>query len=119
MSLVPVRYTFTIYQGATFYKRIFFEVEGVLQPLEEHFAELVVKAEPEGEVLKKLTSNGEGIVLGGTQGTIDITFTAAETKNFPKEWGESVVYSLFLTDEQLSPERIDVILRGGIKVIPF
>jgi hypothetical protein len=116
MSLVPARFTFTIYPGATFYKRIFFEVEGVLQPLTEHKVTLWIKDQINGTTLLKVDSekDPEAVKLGN--GTIDLTITDKETAEIT--WTEGV-YELLVTDETLVPDRTDLILRGGFKVVPF
>jgi hypothetical protein len=114
MSLVPARYNFTIYQGATFYKRVYFEVENKLQDISGYEAKLIIKSEPTKTLLLELTSApGGGITLGGILGTIDLEISAAKTSEL--KW-ESSVYELFITD--LIP-RTDVLMRGGFKVIPF
>lgn len=112
MSLVPARYNFTIYQGATFYKKITFEVEGSIQDLSEYDAELVIKDEPGGSELLTLAV-GEGITLGGVLGTIDLKIEPLVTKNLT--WS-AATYELLLTDPI---GRIDVLMRGGFKVVPF
>lgn len=118
MSLVPARFNFTIYPGATFYKRIFYELEGALVDLSEHKVTLWIKDQPSGTTLLKLDSisNVEQVKLGGINGTIDLTITEGETSALT--WSQGV-YELFVTDETLVPDRTDVILRGGFKVIPF
>lgn len=114
MSLIPARHNFTIYQGATFYKRIFFEVEGAVQDLTEYSAELVIKDEPKGTVLLTLESGGVGgITLGGKEGTIDLKIEESVTEEIA--W-VSGIYELRLED---FIGRVDVLMRGGFKVIPF
>jgi hypothetical protein len=114
MSLVPAKHNFTINEGATFYQRIFFKVEGAIQDLSGYSSSLVLKDEPNGTVLLTLdTGVNEGITLGGAQGTIDLTIDAADTKNLP--W-KTAVYKLFVTDPT---SRTDVLLSGSFKVIEF
>lgn len=109
-----------MYEDATFYQRVFFEVEEVIQNLEEYEAEFVIKTEPNGKTLKTLTTkpNG-GITLGGDKGTIDLYILAEETKTLATEWPASVYHQLFVINIGLEPPRRDVILRGGIKVVTF
>lgn len=114
MSLVPARHNFTIYQGATFYKRIFYQVEGLPVDLSNSEAWLVLKNEPSGTKLFEITSKGEGITLGGITGTIDIRINAVDTSTFT--W-TSAVYEFFVRD--IGVNRTDVILRGGFKVVAF
>lgn len=115
MSLVPAHYNFTVYQGATFYKRIFFKVDGELQDLTGYTAELVVKEEPEAvtDLITLTSSPAAGITLGGKEGTIDLEVTDEETTLITWEVG---VYELFITD---ASSRTDVLLRGNFKVILF
>lgn len=112
MSLVPARYNFIIYQGATFYSRIYYSIDGNIKDVTGFDAKLVVKDEPEGTTLLILTV-GDGIDLGGTLGTIDLLISATDTSNLT--WSEGF-YELFVTD--LTPHT-DVLTRGGFKVIPF
>lgn len=118
MSLVPARYNFTILPGATFYKRIFYELEGAVVDLTEHKVTLILKDEPDGKVLLSLNSaeNEANIKLGGKLGTIDITIADKETSELT--WTQAI-YEIFVTDETLLPHRTDVIVRGAFKVIPF
>lgn len=116
MSLIPARYNFKVYQGATFYKRVLFKVEEKIEDLTEYSVKLVIKDEPEGITLLTLTSETEAIKLGGLTGTIDITITDTETTAL--QW-EEAYYELFVSDESVSPRRTDVLLRGGFKVVQF
>lgn len=118
MSLVPAKYNFTIYPGATFYKRVFYELEGALVDLTNHKVTLWIKDQIKGTTLIKVDSakNPEAVKLGGVNGTIDLTLTDKETEELT--WTEGV-YELLVTDEGLVPERTDLILRGGFKVVPF
>ncbi len=114
MSLVPAKHNFTIYQGATFYKRIYFKVDGVIQDVTGYAASLVIKDKPKGTILLTIDTSGNGgIDLGDAEGTIDLTIDAADTKDLA--W-TSGVYELFVTD--LVPHT-DVLLTGGFKVIAF
>lgn len=113
MSLVPARQNFTIYQGATFFKRIFYKLEGELQDLTGYSAELIIKDKPQKNVLLTLSTSEGGIELGGAAGTIDIEITDDETKLLTWKTG---VYELFLTD---TASRTDVLLFGGFKVVLF
>ncbi len=112
MSLTPGNHSFTIYQGATFYKRIIYQVDGVIQDLTSYSAQLVIKDEPEGDTLLTLT-DGHGITLGTTDGTIDLLIDAAVTADLT--W-TNAAYELFVTDNS---DRTDVLLRGGFKVVRF
>lgn len=115
MSLVPARYNFTIYPNATFYKRVFYELEGAVVDLTECEVWLEIKDEPDGKLLYKFQENiDEGVTLGGVSGTIDLKMNAGVTGEIT--W-TSGVYEMFLRD--LSIERTDVLLRGGFKVVPF
>lgn len=113
MSLEPARKNFTIYKNATFYKRVFFKVEGALQNLTGGSAELVIKNEPGGTTLLTLSSSTEGIALGGAAGTIDIEIPKATTATLTWEVG---TYELRYTS---TDPRTDVILLGGFKVVAF
>jgi hypothetical protein len=114
MSLIPASKNFTIYEGSTFYTRIFYEVEDVLQPLTGYLAELIIKDEPDGEVLLTLKSlENQGIVIDDEEATIDITIEANETTEL--DWTTGV-YHLFLTNDE---GRTDLILRGGFKISTF
>jgi hypothetical protein len=118
MSLVPATFQFKIYPGATFYKRIFYELESKPVDLGEHKVTLILKTEADGAVLltKNSATNPTSIKLGGILGTIDILLTEEETEKFT--WTQAV-YELFVKDETLEPDRTDVILRGGFRVVPF
>lgn len=114
MSLVPARYNLTVYQGATFYQRITFSVDGAIQDVTGYDVSLEVKTRPDGTELITLdTDTHGGVSLGGTAGTIDFFIPASTTETFTWTTG---FYELFVTD--LSP-RTDVLLFGGFKVIPF
>lgn len=115
MSLVPAHHNFTIYQGATFYQRIIFEINGEIQDLTGYSSKLIIKDEPKGIILLTIVNENysTAIELGGKAGTIDIKIASSLTKDLT--W-ESGVYELTITD---SNERTDVLLRGGFKVILF
>lgn len=114
MSLVPAQHSFTIYQGATFFQRIFFEINNVLQDVSEYAAKMEIKDQAGGAALLTLDNAGNGgITLGGSAGTIDLTISAVKTSTLT--WSQGI-YELFITDKTA---RTDVLLRGGIKVIPF
>ena len=110
MSLVPARHNFKIYEGATFYKRITYKVSGAVVDLTEYKeAWLIVKDEQKGTILLELPT----LSMGGVGGTIDILIPASTTSSLLWEQG---VYELFVKDPL---ERVDVILHGSFKVVPF
>lgn len=110
MSLEPVRFTFKIRPGATFYKRITYKVSGSIVDLSEYKeAWIVIKDEPKGNVLLEL----KNLSMGGVGGTIDIVIPASTTSELTWENG---IYEMFLKDPL---ERVDVIATGGFKVLPF
>lgn len=114
MSLEPAKHSFAIYQGATFYKRITYKINGATQNLTGFSASLPIKDKASGTTLLTLdTSTNGGIVLGGSAGFIDLTIAAATTTSLT--W-DHAVYELFITD--LTP-RTDVLMVGGFKVIKF
>lgn len=112
MSLQPARLNFTIYEGATFYKRITYSINGAVQDLSGFDARLVIKDTPEGTTLMTLDTQN-GIDLGGVDGTIDLSIDASDTATLA--WS-SAVYELFITDTH---PHTDVLLYGGIKVHRF
>lgn len=113
MSLIPAIHSFVAYENATFYKRIYFEVEGKIEDLTHYSSKMVIKTEANGEILLELTSPSGGIILGGEEGTIDITIVPSELETW-----KSAVYELYVT-ETTEAKRTDIILRGGFKIVPF
>ena len=113
MSLVPARENLTIYQGATFYQSIIFKIDGVLQDVSGYKAELPIKDEIRGTTLLTLDSFSNGGITLGSNGTINLLITSDVTKDIL--W-PNAIYELLLTD--LTP-RTDIVLYGGVKVIPF
>jgi hypothetical protein len=116
MSVSPGHFNFKIYQGATF-RTMFTLNQGTLSSSEPwdltgSTAELVVKSAPLGNVLLTLT-DGDGITLGGTAGTIEIIIDDAVTAALSWRVGQ---YELFITDP--SGDK-DLFLTGAFTVIPF
>lgn len=114
MSLVPARYNFTVYQGATFYKRLTLQVDGVIQPVAGYTVSIPIKTGPDGTTLLTLdnVTNG-GVTLEAEPGTIDLFILSNVTESLTWRTG---YYELFITD--LTP-KTDILLSGGFKVIPF
>lgn len=110
----PIKYDFKIYQGASFFKRITLELDNAIQDLTDYNASLVVKSTTHGVVLLTLdTDTNGGIVLGGTDGTLDILIEDEATELFL--W-TSGIYRLYLEP----PSGLeDILMYGTFKVIPF
>lgn len=82
MSLIPAKWKFTIWRGATFRKRLTLlegDVNSDPQDLTDYTAVLEVLDTPGGDTLLTLDTN-DGILLGGPSGTIEILIDAADTE---------------------------------------
>lgn len=115
MSLLPAKFDFTIWKGATFRKQLVLRTGGPDSPLRNltgYTSELVIRPEAEGAALLTLTTANGKIILGGVNGTIDLVIDAATTAAIT--W-PSGVYDLTITAPGGSGET-DALLYGGFKV---
>ena len=86
----PAKLKFTIYQGATFPKRLRWRDKAAGTPIDLTgcTARMQVRAEiGSPTVLLELTTENGGITLGGTAGTIDLYVGATATAAFTWEGG--------------------------------
>lgn len=86
----PAKLKFTIYQGATFRKRLTWTApSGTPIDLTGCTARMQVREEVESTtVLLSLTTENDGIALGGALGTIDLYASDEDTSAFT--WGAGV-----------------------------
>lgn len=94
--LLPDRYNFVIWAGATFRNRLtLYTDEGVtLRNLTGYTASLIIRDEPQGTPLLTLTTVDNSILLGGVNGTIELVITASATAAITWTTG---VYDLTIT----------------------
>lgn len=86
----PAKLKFTIYQGATFRKRLRWKNKATGTPIDLTGCKARLQARVEigsTEVLLALTTENGGITLGGTAGTIDLHVEAIATAAFTWEGG--------------------------------
>lgn len=111
----PAKLKFTIYQGATFRKRLRWSVKaaGVPIDLTGCKARMQVRAEVEStEVLLELTTENGGITLGGAAGTIDLYIGAIDTAVIA--W-ESGVFDLEI-QYAAGPDEVGRLIYGTVTV---
>ncbi len=94
---VPAKLKFTIYQGATFPKRLRWVAPGGTPvDLSGYTARMQVRSEVESPtVLLSMTTENGGITLGGAAGTIDLYVSAEQTAAITWEggvWDLEIVY---------------------------
>ncbi len=114
----PAKLKFTIYQGATFRKRLRWSVKaaGVPIDLTGCKARMQVRAEVEStEVLLELTTENGGITLGGTAGTID--FYVGATATAAITW-TSGVFDLEIVHPGALPDDVTRLAQGTVSVSP-
>ena len=114
----PAKLKFTIYQGATFRKRLRWTNKATGTPLDLTGckARMQVRAEVEStEVLLELTTENGGITLGGTAGTIDFYVGATATAAFT--W-TSVVFDLEIVHPGSLPDDVTRLAQGTVSVSP-
>lgn len=77
----PAKLKFTIYQGATFRKRLTWKApSGILIDLTGCTARMQVRSEVESaEVLLELSTTNNRIILGGANGTVDLDVCDEDT----------------------------------------
>lgn len=114
----PAKLKFTIYQGATFRKRLRWTNKATGTPLDLTGckARMQVRAEVEStEVLLELTTENGGITLGGTAGTIDFYVGATATAAFT--W-TSGVFDLEIVHPGALPDDVTRLAQGPVSVSP-
>lgn len=114
MSLMPDRYDFTIWRGATFRNTLtLYTAESTTSPprdLTGYTALLEIYDQPQGNLLVSLTDT-DGITLGDDAGTIELYLSASDTDTLTWEAG---VYELSITAP--GPGDTDILLFGHFKV---
>jgi hypothetical protein len=68
----PGKYNITAYQGATYDIRLTWSIGGTAVNLTNYTAAMQVREAADSETAVLSLTNGSGITLGGTAGTIDI-----------------------------------------------
>lgn len=114
----PAKLKFTIYQGATFRKRLRWTNKATGTPLDLTGckARMQVRAEVEStEVLLELTTENGGITLGGTAGTID--FYVGATATAAITW-TSGVFDLEIVHPGALPDDVTRLAQGTVSVSP-
>ena len=114
----PAKLKFTIYQGATFRKRLTWTNKATGTPLDLTGckARMQVRAEVEStEVLLELTTENGGITLGGAAGTIDLYVGATATAAINWEGG---VFDLEIIHPGALPDDVTRIVQGTVSVSP-
>lgn len=114
----PAKLKFTIYQGATFRKRLRWTNKATGTPLDLTGckARMQVRAEVEStEVLLELTTENGGITLGGTAGTID--FYVGATATAAITW-TSGVFDLEIIHPGALPDDVTRLAQGTVSVSP-
>lgn len=92
---LPVSWRLTIPQGATFRRQFAWSVGGLAPDLSTWSAHMQIRRHPASEtVLADLTSEADGGITLGADGTIEVLLTAAQTAELPATRG---VYDLRLT----------------------
>lgn len=112
MSLSPAKLNFTLWEGATFRKRLTFysDSEGeVPVDLTGYTSELVIRTKPRGASLLTLDTENDGITLDD-EGNIELFISDEDTAAL--DW-DSGVYDLTLTDPDGDT---DVLLWGSFIV---
>jgi hypothetical protein len=112
MSLTPGRINFLCPQGSTFNKTITYKIENVPVNLTGYSSRLQVReTHYDTSTIISLT-NGSGITLGGSAGTINILISASATAAFnPGNW----VYDL---EVQSGNGTVDRLIEGSFIVSP-
>jgi hypothetical protein len=72
----PGRYNITAYQGATYDMNLTWRIGGTAVNLTNYTAAMQVRTTPDATNAILSLTNGSGITLGGTAGTIDITISS-------------------------------------------
>lgn len=113
----PAKLKFTIYQGATFRKRLTWKApSGTPIDLTGCTARMQVRSEVESDVvLLNLTTENGGITLGGSAGTVDLYLGAVATAAITWDGG---VFDLEIIHPGAQPDDVTRIAQGSISVSP-
>lgn len=114
----PAKLKFTIYQGATFRKRLRWSDKATGTPIDLTgcSARMQVRAEIDGTaVLLELTTENGGITLGSTAGTIDLYVGATATAAINWEGG---VFDLEIIHPGALPDDVTRLAQGTVSVSP-
>ena len=114
----PAKLKFTIYQGATFRKRLRWTNKPAGTPLDLTGCKARMQARAEidsTDVLLELTTENGGITLGGTAGTIDLYVGATATAAITWEGG---VFDLEIIHPGALPDDVTRLAQGTISVSP-
>lgn len=114
----PAKLKFTIYQGATFRKRLRWSDKATGTPIDLTgcTARMQVRAETgSSTVLLELTTENGGITLGGTAGTIDLYVGATATAALGWEGG---VFDLEIIHPGALPDDVTRLAQGTVSVSP-
>ena len=114
----PAKLKFTIYQGATFRKRLRWSDKATGTPIDLTgcTARMQVRAETSAPaVLLDLTTENGGITLGGAAGTIDLYVGATATAAINWEGG---VFDLEIIHPGALPDDVTRIVQGTVSVSP-
>ena len=113
----PAKLKFTIYQGATFRKRLTWKApDGTPIDLTGCTARMQVRSEVESDVvLLSLTTENGGITLGGSAGTVNLYLGAVATAALAFEGG---VFDLEIIHPGALPDDVTRLGQGYLNVSP-
>jgi hypothetical protein len=116
VSLSPATARWIIYEGATFKQQITLLTAGLgSSPVDltsYSNATLNVRQDAGGPILLTLSSPSNGISLGGTAGTIQITIGSSVTSTLP--WKQAQFELLITEPDEVT---VDSLLRGSFTVV--
>jgi hypothetical protein len=102
MTVIPDRYDFPIYRGASFYETITIDKD-----LTNCSVAMSITKQPKGDSLLLLSTSNGKITLNASQGKIYINLSAAETQALLWRRGK---YEIAITNN--STGIVDIILQG-------
>lgn len=114
----PAKLKFTIYQGATFRRRLRWSVKGTGVPIDLTgcTARMQVRVEKESPTaLLTLTTENGGISLGGAAGTVELYVGATATAAITWDGG---VFDLEIIHPGALPDDVTRLAEGSISVSP-
>lgn len=110
--MTPGKYNMICPQGATFSKQLTYTIDSVPVDLDTYTARMQVREKYTSKTaIITLTTENEGIVLGGENGTIDIYISDESTANFT---AKDYVYDL----ELISSGNVYRLIEGKFIVTP-